>query len=199
MFEIRLRWASVWPARPISEVRRQALRRGQAGPFADQQHHHGRIEQVTNIVEDADTTVPHDDRPAKAPAAFACLRFQQRQQRRHLLDDGRHREAVADDHLHVGLTRAICRDCAVRRFTQPTAEVGTHQVFGLVACLGLHLEKPPALNEIAAEVVLQIQLGMNGVEGRRMVAAQVELGGGQVRRSGATCQDACRRANSDGL
>jgi hypothetical protein len=195
--EVALRVGVAGP-RAVGQVRRQALRRRQPRPFADQQHHHGRVEQFAHVVEHADAAVADDERPAEAPAALGRAALQQRQQPRYR---GGHRgdgQAVADDHLHVGPGRAVAGDRRARPLVEPPAAIGAEEEFVLGRDKRLHLEELEPPDQLGAEVARQVQLGANGVAGGGVVAAQVEVCGGAVRRPGPADQQPGRRALAHG-
>ena len=99
----------------------------------------------------------------------------------------------------MGLRWTEANHLLATSLVQAPTEVGTHKVFCFAGGLAAHFEQSPALDKLSAEISPQIQLGMNGVQRRRMILPQFELGGGSISRSGATDQDSCRRASADGF
>jgi hypothetical protein len=87
--------------RPVRQVRREALGCRQPRPFADQQHDHLRIEQFSDVVEDADAAVAHEEGPAETPAAALRLLLEQGQQPPHLRRHRRGRQPVPDGDLEI--------------------------------------------------------------------------------------------------
>ena len=87
--------------------------------------------------------MPDDEGPAKLPAALVGALFQERQQRWHLFHDGGRGQPIADGDLQIDLASrgrqppdyfAQPGDLGSRRTTEAPAEIGTHQVLGLVPC-----------------------------------------------------------------
>src|SRR5262245_39394110 len=105
--EISLR-VGVPGSRAIGHVRRQTLRRRKAGPLADEQHYDARLQELADVIHDANAAVPHGERHARAPAVFRGSGEQPRQKLWHLHPDRTGRESVADDNLQFHALR-ICR------------------------------------------------------------------------------------------
>src|SRR2546422_2422788 len=99
----------------------------------------------------------------------------------------------------MGLRWTEANHLLATSLVQAAAEIRTHEIFCFTGGLAAHFEQPPALDKLSAEISLQIQLSMNGVQRRRMILPQFELGGGSISRSGATDQDSCGGAGADSL
>ncbi len=185
-----------WPG-PISEIRRQAFGRRQPRPFADEQHDHGRIKQVADVIQNADATVADDERLAERPAPGNGTDGQQRQQTWDLGDNGRGRQAVADDNLEIDAGLATAGELGSSRGGKPATSVWAEQVFLLRLGLRLHFEKAEPGDEIGAKVG-EIELSMDCIAGSSVVAAEVEVRGGAVTRPSSADEKAGRRSCADG-
>jgi hypothetical protein len=96
-------------ARPISEIRRQALGRGQSGPLADEQHNYRRTEDLADIVQDANAAIADHKRLTKTPATVGSVFFKERQETRDLGRDGRCGQTVSNHDLDVRPGRTLSR------------------------------------------------------------------------------------------
>src|SRR5262249_11488804 len=94
-----------------------------------------------DLIENSYAAMPDDERPAEPPAAVVGALFQERQQRWHLFYDGGRRQPIADGDLQIDLASggrqpsdyvAQPGDLGSRRITEASAEIGTHQILGLV-------------------------------------------------------------------
>jgi hypothetical protein len=77
---------------------------------------------------------------------------------------------------------------------QPATKVGPHEVFRLVARLRRDFEQPPIAHEWRTEVTVEVDLGMNRIEGCGVVASKFELCRSAIRAAGASHADAGWRA-----
>lgn len=121
------------------EIGAKRIRRGQAGPFADQHQRHARTERMGRLVAERDTGLRgDDDRRERQP-----LPLQTRQQRRDegggvLVDRGRGQTVGDDDGEIAGA--APRRQHAPALLREATAEIGPAQIIAARAgsALGHH-------------------------------------------------------------
>src|SRR5207249_803960 len=144
----------------------------------------------SHIVEYPYPAIAHQNRLPERPAAFLRRLFEQRQERRHLADDGCRGQPVADYHLHVGAARTSAADLFAAAVAQAASQVGAQQVFRLPCGAGVYLEQPPALDELAREITVQDDFCVDRVEGGGVVLSQGELGRRAVSRPGTADEDA---------
>ena len=70
--------------------------------------------------------------------------MEQRQQVRHLSDNGSDRESVADNNLEIGTDSATARDLRLSLLTESASQVGSHQISGFAPRLagdGKHIPR----------------------------------------------------------
>src|SRR5262249_12901722 len=138
--------ANSWP---ISKVCREAERRCQSRPLANEEHDHLRIERLANVVKDSDSAISDNKRLPESPTLRFGLFFQNRKQTRNLDGNSGCRQTVADHDLQSSFWRTLANYMLAPGFLQPAAKVGPHEIFSLAGSLAADFEQLPALDKLS--------------------------------------------------
>jgi hypothetical protein len=162
-------------ARSIREIRRQTLRRCQTGTLANEQNDHFRIENVTDVVENAHATMADKKWTTKTPATLKCLVVKQGQKTGHLRRDRCGGQPIADGDLERASGGTLAAQRFAARIVQPSAKIGAQQVFFFRLGVRVDLERLESPNEFITEITFQLNFRMNRVESGGMILTQLQL------------------------
>jgi hypothetical protein len=185
--------------RPECHVGGQTLGVGEAGALTDQEDRHGWSEQVAEIVENTDSAIANGECMARRPAAMSDFLLEARQESRYLRRNGGGTQPIADRDLHIDVRPAALADGRSGRLIEPSTETRLLEKLGHVARTRRYLEQIAIGDELEAEVAFEVHSRVHGIDGDRMVLAQLELRVRAIGGAGSTDEETGRSALADRL